>query len=338
MILQGRSRSSWPRHRPRPRGQGHSPQCDRADYASPMTAPTRASSRRHCLRPPAIALGAKRRSYLSFRDELLRQRATGHCAAAKGWLASLRIADEAAVGNITVGLAAAGLRAHLFRTCLTYLLPSKSKAKMTTPTKLFEPYKLGPITLPNRARDGAADAQPRGRRHGAESVGGGILRPARLRGPVDHRGEPGLAAGPGLSGHARHLLEGAGRRLAQGDRSRARSAAGASSFSSGMSAAFRTPRCSRTAAPRSRLRAIRAKGKTFVGGTFTDISEPRALALEEIPGIIEGFGAARRMRCRPASTASRSTAPTAICWISSPRTAPTSAPTPMADRSRTAPG
>src|SRR5216117_3523166 len=30
--------------------------------------------------------------------------------------------------------------------------------------------------------------------------------------------------------------------------------------------------------------AIRANGKTFVGGTFTEISEPRALALEEIPG------------------------------------------------------
>jgi N-ethylmaleimide reductase len=35
--------------------------------------------------------------------------------------------------------------------------------------------------------------------------------------------------------------------------------------------------------------AIRANGKTFVGGTFTDISEPRALALEEIPGIVESF-------------------------------------------------
>jgi N-ethylmaleimide reductase len=35
--------------------------------------------------------------------------------------------------------------------------------------------------------------------------------------------------------------------------------------------------------------AIRAKGKTFVNGTFTDISEPRALTLEEIPGIIEDF-------------------------------------------------
>jgi N-ethylmaleimide reductase len=35
--------------------------------------------------------------------------------------------------------------------------------------------------------------------------------------------------------------------------------------------------------------AIRAKGKTFVGGTFADVSEPRALALAEIPGIIESF-------------------------------------------------
>lgn len=35
--------------------------------------------------------------------------------------------------------------------------------------------------------------------------------------------------------------------------------------------------------------AVRAKGKTFVGGTFADVSEPRALELSEIPGIIESF-------------------------------------------------
>src|SRR5579864_2448702 len=35
--------------------------------------------------------------------------------------------------------------------------------------------------------------------------------------------------------------------------------------------------------------AIRAKTKTFVGGTFTDVSEPRALELAEIPGIIDAF-------------------------------------------------
>ena len=35
--------------------------------------------------------------------------------------------------------------------------------------------------------------------------------------------------------------------------------------------------------------AIRAKTKTFVGGAFADVSEPRALELSEIPGIIENF-------------------------------------------------
>jgi N-ethylmaleimide reductase len=35
--------------------------------------------------------------------------------------------------------------------------------------------------------------------------------------------------------------------------------------------------------------AIRANGKTFANDTFIDYSEPRALALEEIPGIIESF-------------------------------------------------
>lgn len=35
--------------------------------------------------------------------------------------------------------------------------------------------------------------------------------------------------------------------------------------------------------------AVRAKGKTFVGGTFADVSEPRALELNEIPGVIDSF-------------------------------------------------
>ncbi len=35
--------------------------------------------------------------------------------------------------------------------------------------------------------------------------------------------------------------------------------------------------------------AVRAKGKTFVGGTFVDVSEPRALELGEIPGVIDSF-------------------------------------------------
>ena len=35
--------------------------------------------------------------------------------------------------------------------------------------------------------------------------------------------------------------------------------------------------------------AIPAKSKTFVGGTFADVSAPRALELNEIPGIIDDF-------------------------------------------------
>ena len=35
--------------------------------------------------------------------------------------------------------------------------------------------------------------------------------------------------------------------------------------------------------------AIRANTKTFVGGTFADVSEPRALLIEEIPAIVEAF-------------------------------------------------
>ena len=35
--------------------------------------------------------------------------------------------------------------------------------------------------------------------------------------------------------------------------------------------------------------AIQAKTKTFVGGAFVDVSEPRALNRDEIPGIVEAF-------------------------------------------------
>ncbi|KIZ34266.1 MULTISPECIES: alkene reductase [Rhodopseudomonas] len=35
--------------------------------------------------------------------------------------------------------------------------------------------------------------------------------------------------------------------------------------------------------------AIRANTKTFVGGTFADVSEPRALELAELPGIVDSF-------------------------------------------------
>src|SRR5258705_13710902 len=80
-----------------------------------------------------------------------------------------------------------------------------------------------PDHLAEPPRDGAADPQPRGAaRHGAEPAGDRLLRAARLRRPPDHRSQSSLAAGPGLSGYARHLFEGAGRKLAQGHGPRAR--------------------------------------------------------------------------------------------------------------------
>ena len=56
-----------------------------------------------------------------------------------------------------------------------------------------------------------------------------------------------------------------------------------------MSAASRTIRLQPGGGKPVAPSAIRAKGKTFVNGIFTDISEPRALELSEIPGIIEDF-------------------------------------------------
>ena len=52
---------------------------------------------------------------------------------------------------------------------------------MTTPTKLFEPYKLGPITLPNRLVMAPLTRNRAVAGHGAEPAGDRILRPARLR-------------------------------------------------------------------------------------------------------------------------------------------------------------
>ena len=53
--------------------------------------------------------------------------------------------------------------------------------------------------------------------------------------------------------------------------------------------------------------AIRAKTKTFVNGTFADVSEPRALELSEIPGIIDDF-----KRATQNALAAKERAPAAI--------------------------
>ena len=89
-------------------------------------------------------------------------------------------------------------------------------------TKLFEPFKLGPITLPNRL---VMAPLTRNR-----AVPPGMV-PSPLA--VDYYGQRASAGlliteasqvsqqGQGYQDHARHLFQGAGRGLAQGHRSRA---------------------------------------------------------------------------------------------------------------------
>jgi N-ethylmaleimide reductase len=201
---------------------------------------------------------------------------------------------------------------------------------MSTPSKLFEPYKLGPITLPNRlvmaplTRNRAVAGlvpSPLAVDYYAQRASAGLLITEASQ--ISQQGQgyqdtPGIYSKEQVAGWRKvtdRVHERGGRIFIQ---------------------LWHVGRISHTSLQPNNgapvgPSAIRAKGKTFVNNSFTDISEPRALALEEIPGIVEGFK-------RGAANASRSMAPTAISWINSPRTAPTSAPTPTADRSRTAPG
>ena len=160
---------------------------------------------------------------------------------------------------------------------------------MSRSSKLFEPFKLGPITLPNRlvmaplTRNRAVPPgmvpSPLAAEYYAQRASAGLLITEASQ--VSQQGQ-GYQDTPGI--YSKEQVAG-WRKVTDA----CMSAAGASSSSSGMSAASRTPRCSRMAARRSAPSAIRAKGKTFVNGTFADISEPRALELSEIPGIIEDF-------------------------------------------------
>jgi len=79
------------------------------------------------------------------------------------------------------------------------------------------------------------------------------------------------------------------------------------------------------------------ESRTFLeNGEFVEVGTPRALETSELPGIVDDYAEGARNAIAPDSTAWKSTAPTAICSTSSPKTAPTSAPMPMAARSRTA--
>src|SRR5579864_5343523 len=160
---------------------------------------------------------------------------------------------------------------------------------MSTPTKLLEPFKLGPITLNNRL---VMAPLTRNR----------AIPPGMVPSPlaIDYYGQR-ASAGLLITEASQISQQGQGYQDTPGIYSKEQVAAwrkvtdrvhgrGGRIFIQ----IWHVGRVSHTAlqagggAPVAPS-AIRAKGKTFVNGTFTDISEPRALELAEIPGIIEDF-------------------------------------------------
>jgi N-ethylmaleimide reductase len=160
---------------------------------------------------------------------------------------------------------------------------------MTKPTKLFEPYQLGPITLPNRAvmapltRNRAVPPgmvpSPLAADYYAQRASAGLLITEASQ--VSQQGQ-GYQDTPGI--YSREQIAG-WRKITD----RVHAVQGRIFIQlwhvGRVSHTTLQPDGGAPVAPS----AIRAKGKTFVGGIFTDISEPRALELGEIPGIIDSF-------------------------------------------------
>ena len=159
---------------------------------------------------------------------------------------------------------------------------------MSTSSRLLEPFKLGPITLPNRlvmaplTRNRAAAGlvpSPLAIEYYGQRASAGLLITEASQ--ISQQGQgyqdtPGIYSKEQVAGWRKvtERVHGRGGRI--------------------FIQIWHVGRISHTllqpngGAPVGPS-AIRAKGKTFVGGTFTDISEPRALALEEIPGIVDDF-------------------------------------------------
>ena len=165
---------------------------------------------------------------------------------------------------------------------------TESIKKMSKSSKLLEPFKLGPITLPNRlvmaplTRNRAVEGLvpgPLAAEYYAQRASAGLLITEASQ--VSQQGQ-GYQDTPGI--YSKEQVAG-WRKIT--DRVHAR---GGRIFIQlwhvgRVSHISLQPNGGKPVAPS----AIRAKGKTFVGGAFTDISEPRELELSEIPGIIDSF-------------------------------------------------
>jgi N-ethylmaleimide reductase len=160
---------------------------------------------------------------------------------------------------------------------------------MSTTTKLFEPFKLGPITLPNRlvmaplTRNRALPPgmvpSPLAVDYYGQRASAGLLITEASQ--VSQQGQgyqdtPGIYSKDQVAGWRKvtdRVHERGGRIFIQ-------------IWHVGrISHTSLQPAAGKPVAPS----AIRARGKTVVNGTFTEISEPRALELAEIPAIIDDF-------------------------------------------------
>jgi N-ethylmaleimide reductase len=159
---------------------------------------------------------------------------------------------------------------------------------MSNPTKLFEPYKLGPITLSNRTvmapltRNRAIDGfvpNPLAVEYYGQRASAGLLITEASQ--VSQQGQ-GYQDTPGIYSPAQI----AGWRKVTDEVHKRGGKIFIQLWHVGrISHTDLQPNNGAPVAPS----AIRAKTKTFVGGTFADVSEPRALELSEIPGIIDSF-------------------------------------------------
>jgi N-ethylmaleimide reductase len=165
---------------------------------------------------------------------------------------------------------------------------------MSRPTKLFEPYKLGPITLANRLV-----MAPLTRNRAVP----GTFVPGTLA--VDYYGQR-ASAGLLITEASQISQQGQGYQDTPGIYSKEQVAGwrkvtdrvherGGRIFIQ----IWHVGRISHVALQANGAApvapsAVRAKGKTFVNGTFADVSEPRALELAEIPGIVDDFKRATR--------------------------------------------
>ena len=159
---------------------------------------------------------------------------------------------------------------------------------MTKATKLLEPFKLGPITLKNRA---VMAPLTRNR-----AVAGLVPNPLA----IDYYGQR-ASAGLLITEASQVSQQGQGYQDTPGIYTREQ-VAGWKKVTDRVHAEgghiyiqlWHVGRISHVdlqkdgAAPVAPS-AIRAKTKTFVGGKFNDVSEPRALELSELPGIVNDF-------------------------------------------------